>query len=153
MKLAVGLAVLLLSLVLPADLAAQTVEVDWVHGIDFHQFHTFTWAIAAYPIQDPDANLGMAQAVQQELEAKGVRYTEPAQRFDVFVTYNAKINQDPTDLSRQRITLKLHIFDSRNNNIIWRAGGYVTLGSDKQQNRENARALIAAMLRQYPPPE
>ncbi len=57
-----GLVALLLFVCIPLRAAAQTAEVDWVHGTDFTQFHTFTWATAAYPIQDPDANMRMAAA-------------------------------------------------------------------------------------------
>ncbi len=153
MKLAMRFAVLLLCLLVPVVVAAQTAEVDWDHGTDFSRFHTFTWAKAPYPIQDPDASLGMARAVQDELEAKGVQFVDPQEKFDVFVTYNAKINPDLQDPSRKLITVKLRIFDSRNNTVIWRAGGYVALVNDKEQNRRNVRALLAAMFEKYPPPE
>ncbi len=151
MKLVIRFALLLLCLLIPGILIAQTVEVDWVRGTDFSRFRTFTWAKAPYPIQDPDASLGMARAVQEELEAKGVQYVSPQQKFDAFVSYNAKINPEPQDMSRKTITLKLLIFDARNNNVIWRAGGYVALGNDKLQNRRNVRELLASMLEKYPP--
>lgn len=150
MKLAATLAVLLFLLV-PAAVTAQTVQVDWVHGTDFSRFRTFTWATGAYPIQDPDASLGMALAVQQELEAKGVQCVGPQEKFDVFVTYNVKINPDPQDSSKTIVTVKISIFDSRNDTSIWRAGGYFTATSDKMQNRRNVRALLAEMFQQYPP--
>jgi uncharacterized protein DUF4136 len=153
MKPVIGFAVVLLCLFLPIVVAAQTTEVDWVHGTDFSRFRTYTWATAYYPIQDPDASLGMARAVQEELEAKGLQYVAPQQKFDVFVTYNAIINPDPQDSSRKLITLKVRIFDSRNNTMIWRAGGYVALVNDKVQARRNVRALLAAMFQKYPPSE
>ncbi len=151
MKLVIRLAVLLLCLLVAAIVTAQTAEVDWVRGTDFSRFRTFTWAKAPYPIQDPDASLGMARAVQEELEAKGMQYVGPQQKFDAFVSYNAKINPDPQDMSRKTVTLKLLIFDARNNNVIWRAGGYVALVDDKLQNRRNVRDLLANMLQKYPP--
>jgi uncharacterized protein DUF4136 len=151
MKLVIRFAVLLLCLLVPAALTAQTVDVDWVHGTDFSRFHTFTWATGAYPIQDPDASLGMALAVQNELEAKGVQYVGPQEKFDAFVTYNVKTNPDPQDSSRTIVTVKLSIFDARNNSSVWRAGGYFTATSDKAENRRNVRALLAEMFRQYPP--
>ncbi len=153
MKLTVSFAVLLLCLLVPVVIAAQTTDVDWARGTDFSRIHTYTWATAAYPIQDPDASLGMARAVQDELAAKGVQFVDPQQKFDVFVTYNAKINQDPQDTSRKLITLKVRIFDSRNNTVIWVAGGYIALVNDKLQNRRNVRALLAAMFQKYPPSE
>jgi hypothetical protein len=151
MKLMVSSAVLLLFLLIPVIVAAQTTDVDWVHGTDFSRFHTYTWATAANPIQDPDASLGMARAVQSELEAKGVQFVDRQQKFDVFVTYNAKINPDARDPSERVITVNVRIFDSRNNTVIWSAGGYVALGKDKVQNRRNVRALLAAMFQKYPP--
>lgn len=153
MKLGTCLAVLLLCLVVSGAVHAQTAEVDWVHGTDFSRFHTFTWATAAYPIQDPDASLGMAFAVDEELGAKGVTFVDPQQKFDVFVTYNAQIKPDPMDMSKKSVTVQVRIFDSRNNTVIWRAGGNVALGADKAQNRRNVRALLAAMFQQYPPAE
>ena len=153
MKLAIRLAALLLCLLAPAVVAAQTAEVDWVHGTDFSRFHTFTWATGAYPIQDPDANLGMAAAVQDELGAKGVQYAGPQDKFDLFVTYNAVINPDAQGTARKVITIKVRIFDARNNTRIWIAGGYVALVDDLEENRRNVRALLAEMFRQYPPSE
>jgi hypothetical protein len=152
MKLATSCAFLLFSLLTAFAALAQTTHVDWVRGTDFGRFHTFTWATAAYAIQDPDANLGMARAVREELEAKGMQFVAPDQKFDVFITYNAKINQDPQDLSRELITLNVRIFDSRNHTVIWSAGGYVALGNNKPQNRSNVRGLLAEMFKKYPPP-
>ena len=153
MKRTRGFAVLLPCLLLAAMAAAQTSEVEWVHGTDFTRFRTFTWAKPPYPIQDPDANLGMQRAVQEELENKGVLLVDQRQKFDLFVTYNAVINPDVQDPSRKLITIKLRMFDSRNNTVIWRAGGYVDLGGDRQQARSKVRALVASMFHKYPPPD
>ncbi len=149
MKFAAGLAAFLLC---SAFVAAQNPQVEWVRGTDFSRFHTYTWAYAAYPIQDPDANLAMARAVNDELEAKGLQFIPPdTKKFDVFVTYQAKINPDPNDGSRKLISLIVRIFSSANDSVIWRAGGTIALGNDKEQNRKNVRALLAEMFRQYPP--
>ena len=151
MKLVLRLSVFLLCLLVPGLVAAQTVDVDWVRGTYFSRFHTFTWATGAYPIQDPDASLGMGLAVQNELEAKGVQYVGPQEKFDCFVTYNVKVNPDPQDSSRTIVTVKLSLFDARNNSSVWRAGGYFTAGKDKAENRRAVRALLAQMFQQYPP--
>lgn len=147
------LGVLLLFLCVPVLPAAQTAEVDWIRGTDFAQFHTFTWATAFYPIQDPDANMRMAAAVRDELEAKGVSYVDPQQKFDVFVTYNAAITQDPQELSHRTLTIKLRIFDARNNTVIWRAGGFTAIVGDQPRDRNNVRALLATIFEHYPPAE
>ncbi len=131
--------------------AAQNPQVDWVRGTDFKSFHTFTWATAFYPIQDPDANLGLARAVQDKLESKGVQFVSSQDKFDVFVTYNAKINQDPANLSQNLLTLNVRIFDAKNNSVVWSAGGYIALRSDKTQNRSKARELLDQMFEKYPP--
>jgi hypothetical protein len=151
MKLFMIPAVLLMCLAIPTVVAAQNPQVDWIRGTDFSRVHTFTWAKAAYAIQDPDANLGMALAVQDELGAKGVQYVDSQQKFDVFVTYMAKINQDPQNMSQNILTLNVRIFHSGNNSVIWSAGGYIALGADKIQNRRKARALLAEMFQKYPP--
>jgi hypothetical protein len=130
--------------------SAQTTDVDWVRGTDFSKFHTFTWATGAYPIQDPDANLGFARAVQEELEHKNVKFVDPQQKFDVFVTYNARVSPDPKDSSRNLITVQVRIFESRNNTVIWRAGGVTTLAKDRDENRKNVRELLASMFQKYP---
>jgi len=149
-KLTITFAALLLVLVQAAS--AQTVKVDWVRGTDFSKFHTFTWATSRYPINDPDANLGMANAVKDELSAKGVQYVDPKSTFDVFVTYNAKTTQDPKNTSKQILTLSVRIF-AGNNTVIWSASVNVPWVNDKAQNGQNARALIATMFAQYPPKE
>jgi hypothetical protein len=153
MKLRTLVPLLIICFSLPTCLLAQDPEVEWVSGTDFTQFHTFTWAKPPYPIQDPDASLGMARAVQDELQLKGIRFIPPEEKFDIFVTYNAKVDPDLQDSSRKLLTLRVRIFDSKNNNVIWRAGGSFVLGNDKQQNRSSARDLLAAMFRKYPPSE
>ncbi len=142
---------LMVCLLSAAALCAQDTQVDWARGTDFSRFHTFTWATAAYPIQDPDANLGMARAVRDELEAKGVQFVGPQEKFDLFVTYNAKITTDVQDSSRRLLAVQVRIFDSRNNNVIWRAGGNVALVTDNDQNRRNVRTLLAELFQKYPP--
>jgi len=153
MKSTITIVVLLLCLAIPVVVAAENPKVDWVRGTDFSRFHTFTWAKAVYAIQDPDANLGMARAVQEELEAKSVQFITSDQKFDVFVTYNAKINQDSQDLSKSQISINVRIFDSKDDSVVWSAGGYVALGNDKTQNRSNVRGLLAEMFKKYPPTE
>jgi subtilisin family serine protease len=151
MKTATRFAVPLLFLLIPIIVAAQTTDVDWDHSTDFSRLRTFTWATGAYPIQDPQPSLGMARAVQEELQAKGVQFVGPQQKFDAFVTYDAQVNPDPQDSSRQTITVTVRILDAPNNTVVWRAGGYVALVDDKQQNRSNVRALLATMFQQYLP--
>ncbi len=145
-------AVLLSIFLLPTVVAvAQTAEVDWVRGTDFGQYHTFTWARGAYPIQDPDANLGMARVVQDQLERRGLKFVDPQQKFDVFVTYNAAIQPDLQNSSRKILALKVRIFDSQNNTVIWRSGGTVTLVEDMEENRRKVRGLLEDMFQKYPP--
>ncbi len=151
MKLVVKLAVLLLSLVVPLVVVAQTADVDWIRGTDFSRCHSFTWATGAYPIQDPDASLGMARAIQDELEGKGVKFVSPQEKFDTFVAYNAIINPDVKDVTKKVITIKVMLFDAKNNNIVWRAGGYVSLVNDRQENIKAVRALLTSMFQKYPP--
>jgi len=149
LKLVLICAILTVSLLSIAN--AQTTDVDWARGTDFSQIHTFTWATGAYPINDPDVNLGFAVAVQEELERKNVRYVDPQQKFDVFVTYNARVSPDPKDSSRNIITVQVRIFDSRNNSVIWRAGGFTTLVKERAENRKNVRELLASIFQKYPP--
>jgi len=147
------LAVVAVCLIAPVVIIGQSQnpQVDWLRGTDFSHIHSFTWATAVYPIQDPDINLGLARAVQDELEAKSVQYVSSDQKFDVFVTYNAKVNQDPANLSQNLLTLNVRIFDAKNNSAIWSAGGYIALGKDKAQNRSKAHELLDEMFKKYPP--
>jgi hypothetical protein len=131
--------------------AAQNPHVDWVRGTDFTKFHTFTWAKAHYAIQDPYANLSLATALQDELEAKSVHFVAPEQKFDVFVTYTVRINQDTVNLSQNILTMNIRIFDSRNNAVVWSAGGFTPMGKDNSENRRKARELLGQMFQKYPP--
>jgi len=148
MKPVLGVVIFLVGSILAVG---QVTETDWVRGTDFSRYHSYTWATSVYPIQDPDASMGIASIVQAELQAKEVQFVGPQQKFDLFVTYNAQINPDPQKPSRKLITVALRIFDSRNNQVIWRAGGNVALVNDKKQNRISVRELIAAMFQKYPP--
>ena len=152
MKLMIRLAILIS--LLPVAALAQDVDVEWDRGIDFSQVHTYTWAKEFYPINDPVPNLRMAIAVAEELQAKGLRIVPPGREtYDVFVTYNAQIVQDPKDSSRKLVVIRARIFDSKNNNQIWRAGGTIALENDQAENLRSARRIVAAMFQKYPPPK
>ena len=110
-------------------------------GSEFTAPHT-----ASIALRVPDV-----EAARRELEAKGVGYVPDNQKFDIFVTYNAMVNPDPMNYSKKILTLKIRIFDSRNNNLIWQSGGYIPLGTDRQQNRMSARKLLAQLFEKYPP--
>ena len=151
LKLVALLATILL--LLPAVTQAQELKVEWDRKTDFRQFHTYTFAPAPYAIRDPDALMGMALAVSEEIEAKGLRFVAPQQKtYDVFVACNAQIIPDPQDSSRRLVVIAVNIFDSRNN-MIWRAGGNVLLVNDNSENRRNVRRMLAAMFQKYPPPK
>ena len=140
-----------LCLIVSAVLCAQNPQVDWVRGTDFRSIHTFTWAKAYYAVQDPYANLALSVAVQDELGAKNVRFVSSEQKFDVFVTYTARINQDPQNLSQNILTMNVRIFDARNNSVVWSAGGFTALVKDNAENRKKARQLLGEMFQKYPP--
>lgn len=144
--------VVALLLLLSSAGLAQDVEVEWERGTDFSQFHSYTFAKEYFPINDVAANLGMALAVGEELEAKGLRLVAPKQKtYDLFVSYNARIVPDPQDSSRKSIVLRVRIFNSKDNNLIWHAGGSVPLQKDNADNQRNVRQKLAAMFQQYPP--
>jgi Domain of unknown function (DUF4136) len=150
MKLLAVVVMLCLSFAVVAP--AQNVETDWVRGTDFTRYHTFTWATGQFPIQDAEADLKMGDAVQAELQAKGVNYVDPSQKFDCFVTYNLVINPDPQNTGGNIITVQLRLFDSKNNTVVWRAGGFVpVVPNNLPQNRKNVKAVIAKMFAKYPP--
>ncbi|HUN88402.1 MAG TPA: DUF4136 domain-containing protein [Terriglobales bacterium] len=152
MKLLAAVAVILLCLSFALSAPAQTVQTDWVRGTDFSRFHNFTWATGQFPIQDAEADLKMADAIQAQLQAKGINYVGPNQRFDCFVTYNLVINPDPQNTGGQIITVALRFFDARNNTVVWRAGSYVPLvPNNLPENRKNVKAVIAKMFAQFPP--
>lgn len=149
----VKLAVLLLCSLASVVIAAQNQnpQIDWIRGTDFTKYHTFTWAKAYYAIQDPYANLALASAVQDELGAKGLSFVPQDGKFDVFVTYTARINQDPANMSQNILTMNVRIFDSKNNSVVWSAGGFTPIGKDNGENRRKARALLDQMFQKYPP--
>ncbi len=151
MKLLV-VAVVLFCLSFTLAAPAQDVQTDWVRGTDFSRFHTFTWATGAYPIEDGEVALKMAYAVQTELEGKGISYVAPSDKFDCFVTYNLVINPDTQKPGSSIITVQLRLFDSKNNTVVWRAGGYVPLvPNNLPQNRKNVKELVGRMFAKYPP--
>lgn len=152
MKLA-RFAVFVLTLVSSLALAAQNQnpQIDWVRGTDFSKYHTFTWAKAYYAIQDPYANLALASAVQDHLSGKGFQFVPQDGNFDVFVTYTARINQDPANMSQNILTMNVRIFDAKNNSVVWSAGGFTPIGKDNSENRLKARLLLDQMFQKYPP--
>jgi len=151
MKLLV-VAVVLFCLSFAIAAPAQDVQTDWVRGTDFSRFHTFTWATGQFPIQDAEVDLKMADAVRADLQAKGINYVGPNDKFDCFVTYNLAINPDPQNTGGNIITVQLRLFDSKNNTVVWRAGGFVpVVPNNLPQNRKNVKAVIAKMFAKYPP--
>jgi hypothetical protein len=83
--------VLLLLLFLAAPAANPTVKVTFDQDTDFSRFKTYDWVATQERAANPANHVRITQAVERELEAKGL--TKSMENPDLRVTYLAKVEK------------------------------------------------------------
>ena len=133
-------------------LPAQTVDVDWVRGTDFSVFKTYAWETQrVFPVNDPLARAHFVDVIGGELAAKGLRQSGANAKFDLIVVWNARLQQDLQDTSKQTVTVQIGLADPSNNRVLWRASAFSQISGDDARDAAIYQQLVHQMFQQYPP--
>jgi hypothetical protein len=130
----------------------QQVSVNYNHGQDFSQFHTYAWGSNnANQIQ----NSILAQVAQQDidsaLQGKGLQKVQESQKPDLILTVNGGMKQQTSYTAwgmrgigggmggispQQNVegTLIVDLYDAKNQSLVWRGIGQDTLSNNGNKN-------------------
>jgi uncharacterized protein DUF4136 len=150
---------------------AQTVYVDYNHGIDFSKFKTYAWGQGPNPnaIQDSILLQNAQQDVNSQLGMKGLQMLQESQNPDLIVvmssglkqqtSYNAwgtggwrwgggmaSITPETSDVG----TLVVDIYDANGKQMIWRGISQDTMSTKGSKNEKEMNKAIDKMFKQYP---
>lgn len=153
------------------QLLAQQVYVDYNHGLDFTQFHTYAWGQQANPNQI--SNSIMLQNVQSQIEAqlqtKGLQKVEESQNPDIIVVASDGMKTETSytawgtggwrfgggmgEISPEQSqvgTLIVDLYDAKNKHLAWRGVAKDTLSSKSEKNEEMVTKAIDKMFKKFP---
>jgi hypothetical protein len=166
-----------LALLLPAVAAAQAlrmpkVELTFDEAADFSSFQTFAWHADSPRAANPEMHTRIVWYVEGELQKKGLKKAESADKADLLVSYYAKgkekvqgdasqgetylpggTNQLSTSINFHKVlsgTLILELKRASDGAPVWRAGSeYRAL--DKEKIDAETRAAVRMLMAKYPP--
>jgi Domain of unknown function (DUF4136) len=146
----------------------QQVSVNYNHGQDFTQFHTYAWGSNnANQIQ----NSILAQVAQQDidsaLQGKGLQKVQESQKPDLILTANGGMKQQTSYTAwgmrgigggmggispQQNVegTLIVDLYDAKTQSLVWRGIGQDTLSNNGNKNQQIVQKAIQKMFKQYP---
>lgn len=160
--------------------ATMDVSSHVERGLDFAQFHTYTWGPAdALPTQDPRLDKDpffhdhMQGAVEKRLAARGLMLSPSGTKPDLLLHYHANVTQR-LDVNRldqpsgycssegcpggvteyEAGTIVLDIVDARTNRVIWRGWAQEHLDRVLDNRDRMARDIdeaVTRMLNRLPP--
>lgn len=148
----------------------QQVSVNYDHGQDFSQFHTY-----AVDITDPNkiANSILAQSamsdVNNALQGKGLSKVEMSANPDLIVTVSGGLQQQTsysawgmrgigggmggiTPEQNVEGTLVVSLYSASAKALVWRGIGQGTLSNNGNKNQQQVQKAVNKMFQQYPWP-
>ena len=149
----------------------QTVYVDYNHHMDSNKFKTYAWGQGANAnaIQDSILLQSAQQAIESQLNEKGLRKVEESENPDLIVvtssglkqqtSYNAwgsggwrwgggmaSVTPETTNVG----TLVVDIYDANGKQMIWRGVSQGALSHKGSKNEKQMNKAIEKMFKQYP---
>jgi len=141
------------------------VQTDYDHSVDFSQYKTFGWAQ-----YNPDATLSLNEstfrnAVQSELEGKGLKYDQ--ENADILVMYTYS-KQQQTDISStgwggwgwggdmdvwqyEQGNLLIGLIDPKMKQVVWRGTAQGVLPDSGVANQSQVQQAVDQVFATYPP--
>jgi hypothetical protein len=150
---------------------------DFDHAVDFAPYHSFAWLPRAHTDSPNPLNAQRVQdAIQAELEAKGLHFEADLARADLAVDFKVGATER-TDITTypvefrggwrwgggyfgneidvhqyQEGTLVINLFDARGHRPVWHGWASKPLSrADLDNPGPPLRAAVAAVLARYPP--
>ena len=148
--------------------SAQQVSVNYNHGANFSQYHTYAWGSNN---KNAIQNSILAQVAQQDIEAamsqKGLQKVEESQNPDLILTasggehestsYNAwgmrGIGGGMGGISPQQnyeTTMVVSLYDLKQKELVWRGIAENTLSNNGNKNQKNVEKSVEKMFKQWP---
>jgi Domain of unknown function (DUF4136) len=146
----------------------QQVSVNYNHGQDFSQFHTYAWGSNN---NNQIQNSILAQVAQQDIDAalqgKGLQKVQESQKPDLILTANGGMKQQTSYTAwgmrgigggmggispQQNVegTLIVDLYDAKNQSLVWRGIAQDTLSNNGNKNQQMVQKAVQKMFKQYP---
>jgi Domain of unknown function (DUF4136) len=146
----------------------QQVSVNYNHGQDFSQFHTYAWGSNN---NNQIQNSILAQVAQQDidtaLQGKGLQKVQESQKPDLILTANGGMKQQTSYTAwgmrgigggmggispQQNVegTLIVDLYDAKSQSLVWRGIAQDTLSNNGNKNQQMVQKAIQKMFKQYP---
>ncbi len=161
-----------LLLMLAAPLSAQNVMVDYNHSTDFSKFHTYTWG-SNNPNQIANSILAQTakNAVDGQMQAKGLRLVAEAENPDVIVVANGGLKEQTsynaggtggwrwgaggmasvTPQTDYIGTLVVDLYDASAKQMVWRGVASGTMDQKSgEKNQQKINKAVNKMFQKYP---
>jgi len=167
MKVAV-LIVCALCLLIVAPVMAQQVSVNYNHGVNFSQFHTYAWGSEnTNQIQ----NSILAQVAQQDInnamQSKGLQMVQENQNPDLILTANGGMRESTSynawgmrgigggfgGISPQQnvdASMIVSLYNPKTQELVWRGVAENTLNNNGNKNQEMVNKAVQKMFKQWP---
>jgi Domain of unknown function (DUF4136) len=162
------LALCVLSLLTAVPLVAQQVSVNYNHGVNFSQFHTYAWgAENTNKIQ----NSILAQVAQQDInnamQSKGLQMVQENQNPDLILTANGGMREQTsynawgmrgigggfggiTPQQNVDATMVVSLYNPKTQELVWRGVAENTLNNNGNKNQEMVNKAVQKMFKQWP---
>ena len=162
------LTVLALCLILVAPVWAQQVSVNYNHGVNFSQFHTYAWGTEnTNRIQ----NSILAQVAQQDInnamQSKGLQMVQENQNPDLILTANGGMREQTSynawgmrgigggfgGISPQQnvdASMIVSLYNPKTQELVWRGIAENTLNNNGNKNQEMVNKAVQKMFKQWP---
>ena len=146
----------------------QQVSVNYNHGQDFTQFHTYAWGSNnANQIQNSILAQVAQQNIDSALQGKGLQKVQESEKPDLIVTANGGMRQQTsytawgmrgigggmggiTPQQNIEATLIVDLYNAKTQSLLWRGIGQDTLSNNGNKNQQIVEKAVQKMFKQYP---
>ena len=157
---------------------AQKIETDWDRTANFANFHTYAWEKSPHPAKG-FWNDRIIDAVNKELQAKGLSMVDASANPDMWVVYSNSIKDQkqvvgtgysmgpgwywggwggPSSVTyntyvTKQGTLVVEIADAKNKQLLWRGSATDTISDNSNKNINNLNKAVTKLFQKFPPQE
>jgi hypothetical protein len=170
------LALVVLSCLACVTAVAQKTNIDWDRQANFSQFHTYAWEESPHPANGL-WHQRIVDAVDKQLQAKGLQKVDPSANPDMWVSYSKSIKDQKTVVGSgygygpgwgwgawgmggpsmyntyvtKEATLVVELADVKDKQILWRGSATDTVSDNSNKNINNLDKAVAKLFKGYPP--
>jgi hypothetical protein len=169
------LLLLAVMLLIPITARAQKVTVDYAHGTNFSNYHTYAW-MKGTPAKNPLVDQRIVQGIDSRLAAKGLQKVDNPETADLLVIYHAAVDTKTqlntyqtggwggwgwgwggpgySSTTVQNIPVGqviVDLADPKAKKFVWRGRGSETISSNPEKNAKKLDKALDKMFKDYPP--